>query len=592
MTRIALYVFFHKEGILEEYVSYYLKGLKTVCSDVMLIANGSLSEESKRKLEALSVRYIIRENKGFDFAAWKDALEYMGWDKVRQYDELVLCNCSCYGPVYPFEEMFSVMADRTCDFWGAYRHPEIEGHFLAHLQSYFLVLRNSLICSGEFKTYWDNLESAATWNDAVAQEVRFTRYFEEKGFVSQAYVENTNFLPYIENPSVLLPHVLLKKYRFPFLKRKAFTEAYSLFFFLGRADQAVRSLDILRAETDFPVEMILDDLLPVMQGSELRKVLHHTFILPDDFKMEHTASGASVALVAFSYFEDLMDECLQGMAAMPEYADIYIVVVSEHMKQLWEERKSSITAHHIEIRMQENRGRNENAYWLTCRDVIENYDIICVAHDKKSPSARPGIKGRYFSEHCWRNILKSREYVHNVLALFSREPRLGLLMPPTPIFSSWNSCIIDNEWAGNRNLAEELYSRLNLHVPFDEHPDAPYGTMFWVRGKAMAPFYRYSWRVEDFPEEPLKGDDGTILHALERMYPMIAQEAGYYSGWIMPSSEAGINYDNLYFTIQQCEHILHGTREIHFSYVKSILRAYIKRKALKLFNKVKGARLA
>ena len=66
MTRLALYVFFHKEGILEEYVSYYLKGLKAVCSDVVLIANGGLSEEAKRQLESLSVRYIIRENSMWD----------------------------------------------------------------------------------------------------------------------------------------------------------------------------------------------------------------------------------------------------------------------------------------------------------------------------------------------------------------------------------------------------------------------------------------------------------------------------------------------------------------------------------------------
>ncbi len=588
MRRIAIYIFWEKNGIVHDHVILYINELKKISDKLIVVVNGSLSKSGYNIFIENNINFFVRENIGLDFFGWKAALEREGWNSVQTYDELVLCNCSCYGPVYPFEEMFSVMADRTCDFWGIYRHPGIEGRFPAHLQSYFLVLRNSLVCSETFKVYWDKLTPSETWKDAVAQEVHFTRYFEEKGFLSQAYVENTNFLPYIEDPSVLLPHVLLEKYRFPLLKRKAFTESYETFFSLGRADQAVRSLDMLRAETDFPVEIILDDLLPVVQGSELRRALHHTFILPDDFRTENTAGRETVALVVFSYFEDLMGECLQGMAAMPEYADIYIVVVSEHMKQLWEEQKEHIAARHVEIRMQENRGRNENAYWLTCRDVIESYDIICVAHDKKTPSVRPGIKGRYFSEHCWRNILKSREYVHNLLALFARKPRLGLLMPPAPIFSYWDSCLIGNEWAGNRRLAEELYSRLNLHVPFDEHPDAPYGTMFWVRGKAMTPFYRYPWTVEDFPEEPLKRADGTILHALERMYPMIAQEAGYCSGWIMPSSEAGINYDNLYFALQKREHILQGRGEVHFKHVKNILKSYMKNKKAKLLDKVRG----
>ena len=324
-----------------------------------------------------------------------------------------------------------------------------------------------------------------------------------------------------------------------------------------------------------------------MQGSEIRRVMHHTFILSDASREESGGIHNSLALIVFSYFEDLMDECFQGMAAMPENSHIFIVVISERMKELWEDKKESLAPRRVEIRVQKNRGRNESAYWLTCRDVIENYEIICVAHDKKTPSARPGIKGYYFSQHCWNGILKSKEYVHNILGLFSRNPRIGLLMPPPPIFSNWDSCIVGNEWAGNRKWAKELYRRLDLHVPFDEHPDAPYGSMFWVRGKAMAPFYRYSWSIEDFPEEPLRVADGTILHALERMYPMIVQEAGFFSGWIMPSSEAGINYDNIYFSLQQREAVLQGTGEVHFRNVKKIVMAYGKKVLFKLINKLR-----
>ena len=123
---------------------------------------------------------------------------------------------------------------------------------------------------------------------------------------------------------------------------------------------------------------------------------------------------------------------------------------------------------------------------------------------------------------------------------------------------------------------------LELNVPFDDKPDAPYGGMFWVRGKAMAPFYRYPWTFEDFPEEPLKVNDGTILHALERIYPMIVQEAGYWSGWIMPTSEAATHFDNLYFCLYQRELTLQGKGEIHFRHVKNVLNAYVK----KIFSKI------
>lgn len=587
MNRLALYGFYESHGILRPYVRYYLKGLLQIAQNVLLIANGELTDESKKALDALGVRWMQRENRGLDFCAWKAGLAYVGWDKVRQYDEIILCNCSCYGPVYPFEEMFSAMSDRSCDFWGGDRHPACKDSIPVHLQSYFLVLRKSLIQSEAFKNYWDALVPAATWNDAVAQETQFTRYFEEKGFVSSSYVEQKSFMPYVGNPSVFLPYILLEKYHFPFLKRKVFTEPYKTLFSFSRGNQGCRSIETLQEKTDFPTDIIYDDLLHSMHGSEIRRVMHHTFILSDASREESSGIHNSLALIVFSYFEDLMDECFQGMAAMPENSHIFIVVISERMKELWEDKKESLVPRRVEIRVQKNRGRNESAYWITCRDVIEKYEIICVAHDKKTPSARPGIKGYYFSQHCWNGILKSKEYVHNILDLFSRNPRIGLLMPPPPIFSNWDSCTVGNEWAGNRKWAKELYRRLDLHVPFDEHPDAPYGSMFWVRGKAMTPFYRYSWSIEDFPEEPLRVADGTILHALERMYPMIVQEAGFFSGWIMPSSEAGINYDNLYFSLQQREAVLQGTDGVHFINVKKILMAYGKKVLFKFINKLR-----
>ncbi|MBQ5728560.1 MAG: hypothetical protein IIV56_06545, partial [Mailhella sp.] len=154
-------------------------------------------------------------------------------------------------------------------------------------------------------------------------------------------------------------------------------------------------------------------------------------------------------------------------------------------------------------------------------------------------------------------------------------------------------CIFNREWAGNKDIALEIYKRLELHIPFDEHPDAPWGAMFWLRGKAMAPFYRYNWTIEDFPEEPIREPDGTILHALERMYPMISQEAGYFSAWIMPESEAGVHFDNMYHLAKQLNAQLYGLpltsqngkSDVHFKTIRRLIKAYAKKKWYKLIKK-------
>jgi lipopolysaccharide biosynthesis protein len=54
----------------------------------------------------------------------------------------------------------------------------------------------------------------------------------------------------------------------------------------------------------------------------------------------------------------------------------------------------------------------------------------------------------------------------------------------------------------------------------------PIGTMFWSRTKALVPLMELNLRYQDFPEEPLS-IDGTMLHALERLLPFIAEKAGF-----------------------------------------------------------------
>ena len=93
----------------------------------------------------------------------------------------------------------------------------------------------------------------------------------------------------------------------------------------------------------------------------------------------------------------------------------------------------------------------------------------------------------------------------------------------------------------------KLIDELNLNVPFDEFPVAPYGDMFWVRGKAMKPLFNKDWSYDtDIPSEPID-TDGTILHAIERIIPFIAQSSGYYTSWVCSEDTARTEINNLYY---------------------------------------------
>lgn len=61
-----------------------------------------------------------------------------------------------------------------------------------------------------------------------------------------------------------------------------------------------------------------------------------------------------------------------------------------------------------------------------------------------------------------------------------------------------------------------------------EHLNFPVGSMFWARTDALNPLFNLNLNWEDYPEEPLP-HDGSMLHAIERLLPLVIKHAGYES---------------------------------------------------------------
>lgn len=80
----------------------------------------------------------------------------------------------------------------------------------------------------------------------------------------------------------------------------------------------------------------------------------------------------------------------------------------------------------------------------------------------------------------------------------------------------------------------------------------------------MKPLYNKDWKYEDFPAEPNK-IDGTLLHAIERIYPFIVQESGYYPAIGMTDKFAAIEYNNLRYYVRGYNQVLvnHGIGPYH-----------------------------
>ena len=585
MNRLALFSFYDKLGKVSSFIYYYIRELLKA-ADVVFLANGTLSNDARAALEEMGCKVRIRDNKGFDFGAWKDFLLSEDVSFYSRYDEIILCNSSCYGPVYPFSLIFDEMESRACDFWGLYRNPgskERKRNIPPHIQSYFLVLGKKLFSDRCFRDYFSGLAYAGSWEEAVRQEVSFTGYFEERGFASSAYL-GSSLSEFIEDPTILMPAELLER-KFPLIKRKCFTADYSYINKVSSSVQIRNLLSFLETKTDYPSDLIYEDLLRTEKNSNLLKALGLCYVLEsdDDEERSSQSSGKAAAVLCSSLPERIPDNT-RYLKSLPDGSSVFIAAASEKIRERWTEVLSSLEKYSVQIRLQEDGYGPESAFLTTFRDELSSFDYICLLRDREDAPSDPPLKDRFFSEHCLSALLFSKQYVQKVISLFERHSRLGLLMPFLPVFAEWPDKILNEEWGSGRERAERIYSMLKLSVPFDDHPVVPWGGMFWVSGRALSALYWHEWAADGFRHRQKGADDGSLCDSLFGMYPMIAQESGFFSGCVCPSALAGFQYANIYSNLQKRNALKINPDSVHFSDVRKVLGLYLMRKLRKILT--------
>lgn len=277
MNRIGIYFFYDKDGIVDDYVPYFLKKLKPFCSRLVVVASGKLTVSGRKKLESFSDKLIIRPNQGFDSWAYKDAIEDCGYDSLKKYDELLLCNFTFFGPIYPLSELFSSMEKKECDFWGINRHPPLAAEHagvrvIEHIQSHFIVFRNKILTDTNFEKYWKTLKPVNSYDEAIAHhELRCTRFFEDLGYKSADYLDYKKYLGLYEgNSSVLLADQQIIEDRSPILKRKFFYIDKGRLTFPSLYGNNLDLIRFIKTSTDYDTGLIYQNLIRTQNLSSLK----------------------------------------------------------------------------------------------------------------------------------------------------------------------------------------------------------------------------------------------------------------------------------------------------------------------------------
>jgi len=556
--RLGIYFFFDENGVVDLYNVFLLNGMRKHVSEILVVCNGNLTEKGKAVFASCADKVLVRENEGFDVWAYKEALASYGWEKLQNdFDEIILFNFTIYGPVYPFEEMFASMDFQDVDFWGITVGNETHvnpwkqnglSYQPAHIQSHFIAIRSPMFNSHSFHKYWDSMCKITCYEDAIAfHEVIFTKHFSDIGFKWKTYVETNdidqNTTVY---PLLICPLELVKNRRCPIVKRKSFFVDIKEYIHSTMGEPAYELFAFIKNETDFDEDLILQNLLRSCNQYDIRNCLQLNYILPSNMNQSLPGNRQKkIALFLHIYYADLIEKMFFYAQSMPIDADVYITTDSVEKKEKIQNVFSELSCNMLHTEIIPNRGRDVGALLIAFAKYAPKYDYICFAHDKKSKNVKPYTAGESFSYLCFESILKSKQYVENIIAVFEENPRLGILSPPAPYHSSFYS-IMGREWGSNFLNCERLAKELKLTVDMnpEKPPIAPLGTEFWFRGEALTPLFDYGFTYDNFPDEQMVTSKSkkseNILHCIERIYSFVAQQQGFFAAWVMPESIAAM----------------------------------------------------
>jgi glycosyltransferase involved in cell wall biosynthesis len=241
------------------------------------------------------------------------------------------------------------------------------------------------------------------------------------------------------------------------------------------------------------------------------------------------ADAPRAAVHIHLHYPDLAGSFVDAFEPFQEYFDFFVSTNDEENLEVLEAEFGGFDR--VQFAECPNRGRNFGPLFSgEFVDKLRTYDLVGHFHGKKSMHS--GDENGFGA--AWRRFLigslagSKGELIPFILQRFAADPQLGLLFPEDRHLTGWGA---------NKSFAESLVADMGLAAPLPDYGRFPLGSMFWARSAVLDPFWRLGLAWDDYPREPLPYD-GSILHAMERLLPVITDRVGMNWGTIYKAGEA------------------------------------------------------
>jgi glycosyltransferase involved in cell wall biosynthesis len=260
-------------------------------------------------------------------------------------------------------------------------------------------------------------------------------------------------------------------------------------------------------------------LLPEEQGLAADITLKEYGIrLPLPFASRASKKLRRVSVICHAYHTSLLDEFRDLLHHMPCAADLFFTTDTDEKKIQIEKAFRDWDKGKMQVGVFENRGRDIAPKLLRWPQAYVGYDHVLHIHTKISTHYNPLAGWR---NYLLDNLIGTKETIEGVFEIFDTDQQIGMISP-----LHFHKLYRVKNWGLNFEHAAPILKKWGLNLAPEGAVDFPAGSMFWARPEALRPLLDGSIRIDDFQEE--QGQlDGTLAHAIERLYFISAEKAGF-----------------------------------------------------------------
>jgi hypothetical protein len=176
--KVVLFMHYDGRGLVRAQMLNYIRDLKENGRSIVFVSNaGRLHPNAMLALREICAVVILRRNIGYDFGAWRDAIDFLGLPR-SETEEIILANDSVFGPLLPLGDMLRRLNYNKADIWGLTESWQLR----YHLQSFFLAFGPVALRSEAFGKFWKSVRPVPVKSYVIhAYEVGVTQAMMKGG---------------------------------------------------------------------------------------------------------------------------------------------------------------------------------------------------------------------------------------------------------------------------------------------------------------------------------------------------------------------------------------------------------------------------